>query len=126
MRAAGWMMLAVGLLAGCEESPAEGFDAFLQAAYEQDVEAAWERFDDTSRARMEELAAIGATGGKDPKAHLLSVFGVVMFESIDVIDEDGNKARLRIVPSEGDARVVDMVKERGLWRIALLPARTGG
>ncbi len=119
-------MVAVGAgLLGCEETPAEGFDAFLRAAYQKDLEATWTRFDTTSQQRMEELAAIGATGGKDPRRHLLDVFGVVLVESIEVVAQDGNKARLSIVPTEGAAREVNMVKQGGTWRIALLDETAG-
>jgi hypothetical protein len=106
--------------AACTESPAEGYDAFLTAAFARDFDGAYRRFDDESRRRMEELHATGKTDGKEPAQYLFEQFRPEPATHIEVVNEDGDRAILAVTLLDGSEVLVPMVKEGGHWRIAAM------
>lgn len=118
------------LLAGCAETPEQGFEAFFAAAAAQDGDKAWDRLTKESRAVLEDLAGRAqATGrGKDMGAKDY-LFGVgagaglpltATLRRVEVLEREGDRARVVVVDALGREEKVTMRREEGVWRVDLV------
>jgi hypothetical protein len=111
-----WLVVAVVLvLAGCHETPAQGFEAFYAALGSED---AVQRL--SPRAQAAFSGAVRAAG-KEPGPALAAAVPKSTVRSIDVVEESGDRALLEIKDALGNTTRVTMVRVEGRWLVDSAP-----
>ena len=105
----------VAPIAGCTETPAQGFEAFYAAVAAGD-EGAFLRL--SSRAQAE-LGGAARKAGQEPAHYLVSATPKTTVRSIAVVEESADTAVLDVKDALGTSASVHMVKENGRWRVDL-------
>jgi len=113
---------------GCQRDlpPDAAYRALVRAMADRDEEAAWDLLSDDTRKRLAErarVAAAAAPGVVPGEARSLlagdAPLAVLPPTSIAVQRTDGNRAMLRVEAPGAPPREVELVRERGGWRVML-------
>jgi len=116
------------LASGCkpgEKPPDATYRAFARAAADRDAEAAWPLRSGRARAWLDARARAAAARapGVVPSSGQRLLFGDASLSrpprEIEVVENDGEHAVLKVTDAAGSAARVALVREGGRWRIDL-------
>lgn len=129
MRAFGLVAVAV-LLTACNrpnwETPVSAYTSFSRAVEKRDINTAWNALSPQTKKILEERSKeihVASDGGvvNSPKIAFFSGPQTApAVKEITVVRQEGNEATLSVVPQEGPATEVRMVRDdTGAWKIDL-------
>ena len=106
----------VATFAACAaEGPSDGFEKFFAALADNDPAA----FDLLSTKAQADFAAAARAKGLEPAAFLTSAVPRSTVKSLDVVENNGERAVVEVKDVLGNKERVQMVKEGGRWRVDL-------
>ena len=106
-----------GTLAGCAETPAQGFEAFYAAIASGSDDAVLRL---STRARVAFTGAARAAG-KEPGPFLAGAVPKTTVRSVTVAEERGDAAVVEVKDALGNVERVQMLRENGRWLVDLSP-----
>lgn len=125
---AGALLAILVAVPACQRDlpPDAAYRALVRAMADRDEEAAWDLLSDETRKRLAErarIAAAAAPGVVPADARFLlagdAPLAVLPPTAITVLRTDGTRAILRVEAPGSPARDVELVRERGGWRVTL-------
>lgn len=124
---AAWAAVLVAVPACQRDPPPDAaYRALVRAMTDRDEEAAWDLLSDETRGRLAERARVAAAAApgvvpSDARAMLAgdAPLAVLPPTAIAVVRADGARAVLRVEAPGAAPREVELVRERGGWRVTL-------